>query len=65
MARWVQSQVVSEAAKLPAMVRRKVARPEPSAICSGDRSESRMLRIGMKKNATPRPMISCAIAMCQ
>ncbi|MCY1444174.1 hypothetical protein D9M71_606300 [compost metagenome] len=63
-ARRIQIQVVREAAKLAPRVRRKVANPEPSAICWGGKSDSRMLKVGMKKNATPIPMNSCTIAMC-
>ncbi|MNH12187.1 hypothetical protein D3C71_2000400 [compost metagenome] len=56
--------MVSDAAKLPPKVRRKVARPEPSAICCGGRSDSRMLKVGMKNSATPMPMNSCTSATC-
>ncbi|MCY1440035.1 hypothetical protein D9M71_562920 [compost metagenome] len=56
--------MVNEAAKLPPRVRRKVASPEPSAIWCGGRSESRMLKVGMKNSATPMPMNSCTRAIC-
>ncbi|MCY1449633.1 hypothetical protein D9M71_663840 [compost metagenome] len=56
--------MVNDAAKLPPRVRRNVARPAPSAIWLGGRSDIRMLRVGMKKNATPIPMNSCTMAMC-
>ncbi|MNP85706.1 hypothetical protein D3C76_1855640 [compost metagenome] len=56
--------MVRDAAKLAPRVRRNVASPEPSAICWGGKSESRMLRVGMKNNATPIPMNNCTRAMC-
>ncbi|MNE85469.1 hypothetical protein D3C80_1824730 [compost metagenome] len=63
-ARRIQIQVVNDAAKLPPRVRRKVARPAPSAIWFGGKSDIRMLRVGMKNNATPIPMNNCTRAMC-
>ncbi|MNL34833.1 hypothetical protein D3C87_1568260 [compost metagenome] len=56
--------MVNDAAKLPPKVRKNVASPEPSAIWFGGRSESRMVRVGMKNSATPIPMNNCTMAMC-
>ena len=50
------------AEKLPPSVRRKVERPEPAGISRRDRSDSRMVIIGMKNSATPMPSMNDAMA---
>src|SRR5574337_385 len=54
-----------DTAKLAPTVRRKVAEPEPSAISLPSRSDSRIVRIGMKNRAMPRPIISRVRATAQ
>ncbi len=54
-----------DTAKLAPTVRRNVADPEPSAISGPSRSDNRMVRIGMKNSAMPRPSISSVNATAQ
>lgn len=61
---WFQIQVVSEVVKLLLRVCRKVVRLELLVIWLGGRLESRMFRIGMKKNVMLSFMINCMMVMC-